>query len=295
MAIETRARDIIIADARNRLELRRHINANQKDIARPVNALWKRQGKLVTIATVKLAIKRGSVPPEWEDPWNEMITEFVEKDMVEQWLENMEVAGDRIAGKVNRIQRKQFDFNPTSWSVKDWIDTNGGRLIKNLTEAQFDSMYALLQHQIALGVTSPYILAQRIMPIIGLTKREALALTRVMTSLIEEGIPPAQITKRIEKYASFLHKNRAARIARTEISNAYNFGQLDSLKQARDAGWLPGDPKKDWIAGGANPCEICQENEGVGSIELDAAFPSGDAHPTAHPQCECSLGYKVRR
>ena len=103
------------------------------------------------------------------------------------------------------------------------------------------------------------------------------------------------INKQVANYAKFLHKNRAQRIARTEISNAFNFGQLDSLGQAVQEGWLPGIPEKSWMAGGADPCVICLENESVGPIALPDIFPSGDAHPTAHPQCECAVGYKVRR
>jgi len=295
MALEIRARDIVITDIRNRLELRRHINAKEKKVSGPVKALWKQQRELVTIDTVKLAIQRGSVPPEWQDPWNEMILEFVREDMVSQWLEDIGDSADRIARKVNRIQRKQFDFNPTSWSVKDWIDTNGGRLIKNLSDAQFASIHALLQDQIALGVTSPYILAERIRVMIGLTEKETLAMTRRLSALIEEGLPINVVNRQIERTAKFYHKNRAMRIARTEISNAYNFGQMDSLKQARDAGWLPGDPEKGWIAGGANPCDTCLDNEAQGYIALDAQFVSGDDAPTAHPCCECSLGHKIRR
>lgn len=295
MALEIRARDIVLMDVRNRLELRRHIEANKKEIIRPVNALWRDQRELITIETTRIAIHRGGVPPEWTDPWNAMTMEFVHKDVTDQWLETIGTSAETIAKKVNRIQRKQFDFNPTSWAVKDWIDTNGGRLIVNLTKATFASTHALLQSQIALGVTSPYILAQRIRPIVGLTEREALAVTRFMTALIEEGIPAAQVSKQIDTYTRFLHKNRAMRIARTEISNAYNFGQLDSLRQANDAGWLPGDPEKGWIAGGIDPCDICEDNEADGYIALDAQFSSGHAHPTAHPSCECSVGYKVRR
>jgi len=295
MALELRARDITITDVRNRLELRRYINANQDGIIRPVKALWRRQRELVTVETARIALQRGGVPPEWQDPWNEMITEFVESQVVDRWLEGIGTAADKIARKVNRLQRKQFDFNPTSWSVKDWVDTNGGRLIVNLTTAQFASTHALLQHQIALGVTSPYILAQHVRLHVGLTEREALAVTRFMTAMIEEGIPAARIAAQVEKYTTFLHKNRAMRIARTEISNAYNFGQMDSLWQANEAGWLPGEPEKGWIAGGQDPCDICEDNEADGYIALSAQFSSGHAHPTAHPSCECSVGYKIRR
>lgn len=285
MAIEVRARDIVITDARGIFELRRYLNEEERTISSPAKAMWKKQSGIVTVDTAKLALESGTVPAEWKDPWERMIREFVRDDVVTEWVKNIAVAGDRIAKKVNRLQRKQFDFDSTMTSVKAWVDNRGGKLIVNLTAAQMGSVHALLQHQIALGVTSPYILAQRIRPMVGLTERETLAVARFMTALQEEGVAANVINSQVANYSKFLHKNRTSRIARTEISNAYNFGQLNSMRQAVDQAWLPGIPEKSWMAGGANPCEKCEENEAAGLIALDAAFPSGDEHPTAHPNC----------
>lgn len=285
MAIETRARDIVITDARSIFELRRYLRKEDHTISRPVKAMWKKQAELVTVETTEIALESGNVPDEWKTPWERMIREFVRDDVVTEWVKSLSIAGDGIAKKVNRLQRKQFDFDSTMTSVKAWVDTEGGRLIVDLTTAQMGSTQALLQHQIALEVTSPYVLSQRIRPLVGLTNRETMAVAKFMATLQEQGVSPAMINKQIANYAKFLHKNRAIRIARTEISNAFNFGQLNSLGQAVQEGWLPGIPEKSWMAGGADPCEICLENEAVGPIALPDVFPSGDAHPTAHPQC----------
>lgn len=293
--LEEKARDLVITDARDFFVLRRYLRKEERTISRPVKALWNKQAELVTVDTTKLALQAGTVPDEWKGPWDRMIREFVRDDVIREWVKSIAVAGDRIAKKVNRLQRKQFDFDSTMTSVKAWVDNEGGRLIVNLTTAQFNSIHALLQHQIALEVTSPYILALRIRPMVGLTERETLAVARFMAALQEQGVPANMINSQVANYTKFLHKNRASRIARTELSNAYNFGQMDSMRQAAAEGWLPGVPEKSWMAGGADPCEICLENESVGPIALPDIFPSGDAHPTAHPNCECAVGYRVRR
>lgn len=295
MQLETRASRISIVDRSNALKLSQYLDAEQRRLTGPVKALWKRQAGIVNIETAKKAIDFGSVPLEWSMPWEEMIREFVGDTVIEVWLESMTDSGDTIARKVNLIQRKQFDFDPIMQTVKSWVDSNAGKLIANLTVAQVGSIHALLQHQIALGVTSPYILAQRLKPLVGLTMREAAAVGRLITTLIEENISIAVMNSKVERYAQFLHKNRAIRIARTEISNAYNFGQRESVQQARDAGWLPGEPVKSWMAGGPNPCDPCLENEAAGEIPLEAVFPSGHMEPTAHPGCACSQGFAVKR
>jgi len=295
MHLEVRARDIILTDRRFALKLRRHLNEKETSISKPVRELWRSQSEAVTIKMTKRALEIGTVTNEWKEIWDRKIREFVRDTITSAWINSIGQSGDDVAKRVNKLQLKQFDFDTTMESVKAWVDDKGGKLIVNLTAAQFGSVNALLQDQIALGVTSPYVLAQRIRPIVGLTEREAMAVVHFMAAVTEEGLPAGVVNKQVENYAKFLHKNRAARIARTELSNGYNFGHLDSLHQAADQGWLPGVPEKNWLAGGADPCEDCLENEAEGYVYLEATFPTGDQHPTAHPHCECSLGSRIRR
>lgn len=295
MQLETRAKSVSIIDRNDALKIRSYLDKEQRRLTGPVKSLWKKQSALIDIKTTKKALDLGAVPIEWSTPWEEMIREFVGDDVIRTWLKSMDDSGEKVARAVNAIQVKAFEFDTVMTAVKAWIDNSGGTLIVNLTTAQMGSIHALLQSQIALGVTSPYILAQRLQPLVGLTVKESAAVGRFIATLTEEGVSASAVNSQASKYARFLHKNRAARIARTEISNAYNFGQLESLKQARDAGWLPGEPVKSWMAGGADPCEICIENEAAGEISLDAAFPSGDTEPTAHPNCQCSQGLSVKR
>ena len=172
MAIETRAQNIIITDARDLPAYHRYVKENESLIANPAKAMWKKQAGFVTPSTVELALKAGTVPDEWKDPWKSMIREFVREDIGSAWLMSISEAGSRIAVRVNRIQLKAFEFDATMRAVKAWIDSQGGTLIVDLTAAQVGSIHALLQDQFALGVTSPYILAQRIKPMVGLTVRE---------------------------------------------------------------------------------------------------------------------------
>jgi hypothetical protein len=293
--IEVKARSIVISNGRSGFKLRRHILKERNGIANPVKAMWAKQSDIVTVKTTKLALESGTVPAEWKEPWERMIREFVRDTITQEWIKSLSVGGEDIADKINRLQRKQFDFDSTMTRVKAWVDNEGGSLIVDLTTAQMNSTHALLQNQIAMQVTSPYVLQQRIKPMVGLTQKETMAVSRFMAALTEEGVSADIINRQVARYAAFLHKNRALRIARTEISNSYNFGQMNAMRQATAEGWIPGTPEKAWMAGGINPCDICLDNEAAGYIGLDAAFPSGDDHPTTHPNDECAVGYRVRR
>lgn len=294
MAVEVRARRIVITDVRDAVVLRRYVKDEQSSLLKPTRDMWKKQAAFINPDTVKLSIRIGMVPNKWLDPWAKITREYVRDDMTAAWLKGLTAGGDRIASKINRLQRKQFDFDSTMIAIKAWLDKHAADLIKDLSGAQMSSVHALLMDQIALGVTSPYVLAQRLKPIVGLTNKEANAISKLIANLTEEGIAPARINKLVEDQAKRLHRNRASRIAQTEISNAYNAGQFNSIQQAVDAGELPGIPTKEWLAGGPNPCDDCSDNEAAGPIAMDEIFPSDHMVPTAHPSCACAISYSVR-
>jgi HK97 family phage portal protein len=73
--------------------------------------------------------------------------------------------------------------------------------------------------------------------------------------------------------------SHALMVAHTELARAVSAASLETYR-------YNGIPGKGWIT--YQPCPICAQNEGV-VVPLDAAFPSGDTSPPAHPRCRCSL------
>lgn len=293
--LEMKAQIITIGDLSFQNKLIKYQKNHGPDVAKSTTDLWAQYAEVITIDTTEKAIKTGKIPAGWKEAWTDQTRDYVEGDLTAEWLASIKESGDDVEDDVNKIRVKAFDFNTGSTSVKGWVDQQGGTLIVDLSATQYNSMKALLQHQIALGVTSPAILAERMSFLVGLTEGEMLAVTRSMSAMIEEGLSPAIIEKQTIRYANILHKNRLDRIARTELSDSYNFGHLDSLKQAEAEGWLPGIPEKGWMTRGKGVLDICKENEAIGYIALDAEFPSGHQHPTEHPNCKCSLRSRIRR
>jgi SPP1 gp7 family putative phage head morphogenesis protein len=82
--------------------------------------------------------------------------------------------------------------------------------------------------------------------------------------------------------------DRAEMISRSETMNAANAGTLESFSQAQEAGLLPANATKQWIAN-SDACDDCQELDGE-EVGLDEEFISGDDAPGLHPNCRCSLG-----
>lgn len=89
----------------------------------------------------------------------------------------------------------------------------------------------------------------------------------------------------IQDAFSAMKEDRAAKIAHTELNDTYNAAMLSSAKETGD------ELLKTWDLDGDGCPEICEPNAAVGPIPLDEDFPSGDDAPTAHPWCDCSLGF----
>ena len=295
LGIETKEKIILLTDFSAVVSLRRYVDQNEKKFKGLLSGMSDDVREGINLKTVEKAIQMGSVPVEWQDRIKEAVQEFVRDGILPEWVRAMEAGSRGIAREINLLQRKQFEFNPTSQEVQNWVDERGGTLIVEISTDQWKAINAVLAQYTIQEPLSPYQLLKKIKPLIGLTERETLAVMRFEAALREEGLSPAIIQKQVERYASYLHENRAYRIARTELSFAYNRGQLEAVRQAVESGWLPGQAKKVWLtAPDDRLCDICESLDGE-ERALDEPFSIGEDAPPAHPNCRCSVSYQVRR
>jgi hypothetical protein len=92
-----------------------------------------------------------------------------------------------------------------------------------------------------------------------------------------------------DRIAAVVGDDRAEVIARTESMTAANEGQRQSWDQAVDAGLLPQDATRVWIAA-ADPCPECEDLDGE-EVALDEEYPNdGGDGPPLHPNCRCTEG-----
>lgn len=119
----------------------------------------------------------------------------------------------------------------------------------------------------------------------GLSTTDANRVGTIVARGIDKGQTPEQVADEIMAYVEDdqMTEERALAIATTETNNALSFGAFESHKAA-------GATTKDWFDR-ENACEICQANDAAGVIKIDAEFPSGHTHPTAHPWCRCFCQY----
>jgi hypothetical protein len=105
---------------------------------------------------------------------------------------------------------------------------------------------------------------------------------------IDEGWSPKHLADEIETSGIF-SEDRAELVARTEIKNADNKGNMESYK----ATGL--DLEKSWQVSADHPDDDeCDENEAEGWIDINETFSSGDDSPGAHPRCMCTIEVRTK-
>jgi len=290
-----RPRIVVLDDRLTALAaLRRHLDAEEPRFMRLVRGLWKAQAAAVTPKMAEWALSTMDLPVALADEWFALAVEFWEERLAPEIGKAAQAAGDRMARRVNEARKQAFMFDPTQAAVVRWMTENGADLIRELSATQTAGINALLHHQVFMGITSPAQAAQMIKPMVGLLRRETLAVARYRAELITQGAAAGKIETAVVKYAAYLHRARAERIARTELANAYNHGQLESIKQARAGGYLA-DVEKTWeTADDERTCDDCAALDGE-TVGVDENFSNGQESPTAHPGCRCSMTYRAIR
>jgi len=146
----------------------------------------------------------------------------------------------------------------------DWTpgDPDAARLLLNA-----DALQALLDR---FGIT---------IRTVGLHRLDELA--GILADGLEAGDGPDELARKIRHLTT--NSAQAYRIAATETARALSAAAVAEYADADIAtkGWLNANDQR--------VCPICKANEDAGDIPLDAAFPSGEPFPPAHPLCRCAI------
>lgn len=194
------------------------------------------------------------------------------RPVLQALLESNMAAAMLVADKISEHAEAT---QPTTTSVPpippDLLDTDFGTEI----EAEIDRLG--LSGQAAAAWASKN--AGQLIP--GIDDYTIQLIADAVSEGIQEQLGVSGTAQLINQILDDMTSTRAETIATTEMNAAMSEAALQKLTRL-------GIAYKQWILG-PNPCEICQDNEDAGAIEVDEDFPSGDARPPAHPNCECAV------
>lgn len=285
----------ILVDAGNLARLSATITVRSRRMSRLFSSFWAEVSAGITPKIVKYLIDYHNIPFELTQFLKGTTQRFVEEKINKEILAIAEESAVEVVRRVNALPRKDFAFSTTRDAIKKRVERHGATLVTRITEAQFETIRAILLDYVIMEAITPYELQKKIRRVIGLTERYAKAVLRLEKKLLEAGISKERVVKQVSNYAAYLHKVRGENIARTEISFAWNSGQFEAIRQAVEEGWLEGEVVKVWMTSGqeGRMCEECEAMDGE-EVPLSGLFSAGVDAPPLHPSCLCTLVYEMR-
>lgn len=234
---------------------------------------------------------------DWETAWEEPLR----RDLARITREVIVTAGSAELERMG-IQRElsfALDSPRALQHAREYIPA----LVREVT----DSTREAIRDRMARGFEEwkvPRKIAQEVRDVVGLTSRQASAVTSLRETLEARGLPASQVDRQVERMHQRQIRQRSMLIARTETIRAYNTGQQAAWESAATEGLIDAEEaRRFWMAStpvsaGGRTCEICDgiarhNAKGVGLNE-PFQLPTGGTidMPPSHPGCRCSVGLR---
>jgi hypothetical protein len=269
-------------------------------LTRWLYSTWNANADVIKDQEIRNAIRDGEILPSWVEGWRQNYASMINEKLAPRWEAAMMKGARRVINGISGlgIEHEFMLLGPT---VENFIAQRGGELIVDLTLEQSKAMRNLLRRHLIQSPISNRHLAQLIRPLVGLTNQENAAVSRLYTSLLEDGVPPDKALHQALNRASFYRRRRAERIARTEMAYAYNFGAYHAVQDLQSSDVLEPNERfvKEWSANiGPRTCYWCRELDGE-TVEMGETFPAvtrripNTLAPPAHPNCRCVILYTL--
>jgi SPP1 gp7 family putative phage head morphogenesis protein len=226
-------------------------------------------------------------------PWEDFTSAL--EPTIATMASQVAISANLALTKLPRAIQYDMKFDLTDPRALGWAQVRSGTTIKQVNEFSRQAVSKIIQDGLRSKLTMEQVQAN-IQKVVGLDSRQATSLARFYESSITDGVlkgmsyddAVARAEKQGDRYRDRLWKQRAERIARTELAEAANQGRMTSWQEADRQGLLPPGTKKRWLtAPDERTCEICGALNGV-VIPWDEQFSIGKMMPTAHPNCRCT-------
>jgi hypothetical protein len=190
-------------------------------------------------------------------------------------------------------------MTPFLQETEHWITTYVGTQIRDITATSRAAIRAVLREGWTAG-QNPGELARALRQVVGLTPRQAATVGRLRETLAAEGKTAVQISRAVEQATARGIQQRALVIARSESQSLAARGVWDAMSQTIRAGIVQADQVRGFwrIAEDEVTCPICTEipilnPDGV-AWEEPFQTPVGLLlMPIAHPNCRCTVDYRI--
>ena len=205
------------------------------------------------------------------------------------YRQTMEDTGRALAKVVPQLR----EVNPDLLQPRpdQWIRERGAELVTNISNSTRLALRSSIREYHKMGV-HPYASAREIGNMVGMNQRQATASVNLRNRLVAQGVPQAEVIRRVQDYNERAIEYRGEVIGRTESLKASNHAQQEMTMQAVERGLInPNLTRKEWMATlDDRVSEECEEAHGQ-QVRINEPFdhPLGlFDEPPAFPNCRCT-------
>lgn len=271
-------------------KLNSFIDTESPRMSRILYRMWEDQQDAITYKELREAILNGTLDISTFLDWQQDYSNF----LTESYAPLAQKAIDAATADLNNIYGVNLK-DPVRGAMDEYINTHGGRLIREITEKQYKAINTLVRQAAMTDTMTVDQLARAIRPCIGLTESQVAQTKRLYDQLREKGVPHKKALRKQMIFAAKKHRERAASIAQTEMAYAYNAATQTSVENAIRSGDISEDSCKYWkTAKDETVCKKCNSVAGE-KVKVNETFSNGLFLPPAHPVCRCAVGYKLVR
>lgn len=272
------------------------LDKNEPETVRWLVWIFNQQEHSITYAQLEAAYLNGDLPESFLKQWQEKYATYVTETLVPVWEKAMTsiVFADSISALPGTYMPSKFLF-------EDYLKTQSGKLITNLSTGQASAVQAMLSQLLGEKNMSSVEAARFLRPLIGLTNPQMKAnknfYDATLTGLLQNGKSFSEAhaiaTKQATAYAGRQQRSRAVTIARTELAHAYNQAHHLATQEAIDLGLVDDMVKIVCTAANERMCQSCGKMEGE-VVLFKERFSNGFMTPPFHPNCRCTVLYRER-
>lgn len=279
--------------------IRAFLSSREPVLQRVLLRAWGEMRKELTYKDIEEAMRNGGLELDQLQALQDAYVELINEKLAPEWAKGFSASSRYMADEVQSKLGTLIRFDDRATSIRTWISNRGGELAVGLSNQQHTALKGFLNYAINERPMGPREASRYMRAVIGLTPAQTKAIQTHRNKLLDGGMSPGDVDKQVFNYATRLHTVRAERIARTEMSFAFNQGALEQMRQAVKGPLAGAVMVKEWYtAEDERVCPHCGPLHGQ-LVDLEQTFPGATTRlpntytAPAHPGCRCAIIYNL--